>query len=235
MSENIQSERSSITENKDIVDMLNLEGASNRASLTGLFEHEFQYSHMYKGKKFYKSKIAVIRKSGVRDVIPVIISQEVFDTIQYKVKGKYLQITGQINTHDVGMGTEKHRLSVFFCASKISGKTCEGESNNTIFLRGKLCSKIYVKTKLTSGKKVLDFFIGVKKGYRKRDNIPCIAWYQVADYIQENLKPGDEIELIGRIQSRKYFKADNEESDCENAKTTYEIAVSEVRLVSGNK
>lgn len=232
MSENSIMERINISNDETIAKLLSSEGTNNEVILRGTLLEEFQYSHMYQGKPFYKSKISVRRKSGVKDIIPSIISQELFESLEDNLKGKNFEFIGKIHTHDVSGKDGKHHLVIFFSVHRIREAIYGEELKNLVFLRGNLCRKMFFRVKSATGTPILDFFIAVKEGYANRDNIPCIAWYDNAEYIHQKLKATDEIELIGRIQSRTYFKYDSKESDSGKPQTTYEIAVSEVRLIS---
>ena len=210
------------------------ETTNNMSALRGYLLGDFFFSHEYQGQQFYKTKISVERNSGTKDIIPVIVSESIFKTLSNNLKGKYVEVTGQMYSHDIVVSHVvegvKHHLCIFFLAESITEKPVEDEnSNNRIYLRGKLCDKVFLR-ELKNGMKVLDFFIAVPKQEGGRNHIPCVAWRGRACFIN-TLNPGTYIEITGRIQSRKYSKRNPLNPEEIKLKTVYEVAVSKVQLI----
>ena len=70
----------------------------------------------------------------------------------------------------------------------------------------------------------------VNRLYNKSDYIPCVVWGRNSKYVA-NMVVGDEIEIQGRIQSRKYNKSLDDGSIIE--REVYEVSVINVSKVEG--
>lgn len=198
-----------------------------RASLEGIIENKFEFSHAVFGEKFYEGKVSVQRNSGVMDSVPVIISNRIFSRIEELESGMYISIDGEIRTHNVYEEC-KSKLQVFVFAQKIEIFDSLYPQNE-IYMDGHICKEpIYRITPL--GKKICDFIVSVSRPYGKSDYIPCICWGKNAEYVSE-LNLGDRIIAIGRIQSRKYKKMVEEETV---EKETYEVSFSSISEVEND-
>lgn len=212
---------------------MGLETTNNRGFLVGRILEEFQYSHCYCGENYFRSRIAVKRRSGTIDIIPIIIAEETL--LQSAIESfcnKYAQILGQICTHDVHDYTicdqKKHYLRIFFLVESILQLDHDQDFSNAVYLRGKICKEPYVKIK-SSGIKVVELMVRtIRKGGRRDDYIPCVAFYEVAELLESNYKLWDKIELVGRIQSRKYEKKNEKNPNTFDTRTTYEVAISKI-------
>ena len=69
--------------------------------------------------------------------------------------------------------------------------------------------------------------LAVNRAYNKSDYLPCIAWGRNARYVK-NIKVGQKVTIIGRIQSREYQKRISESESL--VKTAYEISISKIRM-----
>ena len=207
------------------------DGLNNYGILSGKLQGEFQYSHSFRGQKYYKAKIEIKRRSGTCDVIPVSISESVFnDWKEKELKGKHIEVTGKICTHDVwenfGENERVHHLVTFFSADSIAESSEEKEINNVVCLQGYIC-KIFLKTKV-SGTRIAEIFVAVERNNGEKDYIPCVSWNYIASWIETQYRVGDKIELQGRLQSRKYFKKNPHNPEYGEMRTTYEIAIAKI-------
>ena len=87
---------------------------------------------------------------------------------------------------------------------------------NQIELKGILCKQPNLR-QTPKGIDICDAFLAINRA-RSSDYIPLIVWHRSATYFSKH-KIGDKIQVIGRIQSRKYTNQKNE------TKTAYEVSV----------
>ena len=85
---------------------------------------------------------------------------------------------------------------------------------------------IYRKTPL--GREIADVLLAVNRPYGKSDYIPCICWGRNARYAS-TFKVGENVSVIGRIQSREYMKKLDEENV--ERRVAFEVSVSKLELV----
>lgn len=166
------------------------------------------------GKIFYKFFIAVERRSGVADVIPVLFDEKVSDT---RISGTVC-VNGKIITRRVKTGAGKANLT-YVMAGEIT--KAEDESPlNEVSLDGIIEEKRLRETPL--GRKICDMKLKTLRDNGKEDLITCIAWGKCAEYT-DSLALGDRVSTYGRLQSRRYEKT------CKNGhvieKVTYELSI----------
>lgn len=180
----------------------------NKACVSGVIEEKFEYSHTCFGKKFYKSYAIVKRFSDRVDRIPIIAFEQLIGEEAFI--GKFVKISGKFCSHNRMDKNGCGHLDLFLLANKIDiyeEEMVVGE--NYIFLDGYLCKPpVYRKTP-TGGDYITEVFIAVNRKYGKTDYIPCIAWNKKAQKVSE-FNVGQRVSLFGRIQSRRYFKKDEQ-------------------------
>lgn len=167
------------------------------------------------GKIFCKFFIAVERRSGVADVIPVIFDEKICDT--GLINGRVC-VNGKIRTRFVKTGEGKANLT-YVMADSIT--KAEDESPlNEVSLDGIIEEKRLRETPL--GRKICDVKLRVIRANGKEDMVTCIAWGKCAEYT-DSLALGDKVSTYGRLQSRRYEKT------CKNGhvmeKVTYELSI----------
>ena len=67
----------------------------------------------------------------------------------------------------------------------------------------------------------------IRRSYRRSDYLPVIAWGRTARMCA-GAGPGDQLELLGRLQSREYTKIVEDRAE---KRTAYEISVLSARLL----
>ena len=93
---------------------------------------------------------------------------------------------------------------------------------NVIYLHGFVCKPtVYRDTPL--GRKITDIMLAVNRKYGKSSYIPCISWGRNAMYAS-CLPVGTELEIYGRIQSRKYLKRSSTDDEILEEKNAYEVS-----------
>lgn len=175
----------------------------NQVELIGSFTKEFVFSHELRNKSFYISELAVTRKSGIVDVIPVVVDKQSIPTnltTKYYLNGSYRVF----NKHNVSM-----RYIYPECIYPVD-ESCI----NDIELSGVLYEVSHRQT--PKGIRITDAMMRVQRS-NTHDNIPLVFWNELGN----NLKVGDNVYVKGRIQSRTYEKG-------EIARTITEVSVSKI-------
>ena len=195
---------------------------NNKIEISGIVSSESRFSHKIYGEGFYNFDISVERLSGSADMIPVTISERLFNKDELTV-GKEIKIDGQIRSYN-SSSESRNRLVISVFAREIYYG--EGSNKNAVQLNGFICRKPVYRT-TPMGREIADILIAVNRAYNKSDYIPCIIWGRNARYAGK-LEVGDNIKITGRIQSRKYQK--KTENGAEE-RTAYEISVSKIEKV----
>mgnify|MGYP005763611099 FL=1 len=195
---------------------------NNKIEISGIVSSESRFSHKIYGEGFYNFDISVERLSGSADMIPVTISERLFNKDELTL-GKEIKIDGQIRSYN-SSSESRNRLVISVFAREIYYG--EGNNENAVQLNGFICRKPVYRT-TPMGREIADILIAVNRAYNKSDYIPCIIWGRNARYAGK-LEVGDNIKITGRIQSRKYQK--KTENGAEE-RTAYEISVSKIEKV----
>ena len=212
-----------------------LSEVNNSVTLIGVMRENFYYNHKIGDERFYKSWIKVKRTSGVEDVIPVVVSETILNGGGEGYKGKFVKIVGQLLSCDVygsmTSGNPGHHLRTSVCIEEISEIADDGsiENNNIVILKGGICKKFF-KVKF-SGTQVTELLIHVNRTNGRRAYISCIAWHNKAYWANKKLNIGDEIMVIGRLQSRKYSKVDRENPENVTTNSKIEVGLSQIFVV----
>lgn len=200
----------------------------NRVEVAGKIISDLEFNHEMYGEKFYSAMLFTERTSGTADMIPLLISEQLFTS---NLNGKYVSVMGEFRTYNNhAEGTTRLQLNVFVQVMRI----LDGESAdfaNGIELMGYICkSPVYRKTPL--GREIADILLAVNRPYGKSDYIPCICWGRNAAYASK-LEIGTRIRIAGRIQSREYQKKISETES--ETRTAYEVSVSRIEVVEDEK
>ena len=203
---------------------------NNHLTLIGKVTSDKTFSHETYGEKFYSFDLEVIRLSENSDIIPITISERLLPEVNLAI-GTKLAIDGQFRSYN-NYENEKNRLILTVFAKDVVEVKDETEeqdpkASNEIILIGYLCKKpIYRQTPF--GREIADILLAVNRAYNKSDYIPCIAWGRNARFCQ-NIEVGTEVKVIGRIQSRKYEK--KQEDGSIETRVAYEVSVSSMEIV----
>lgn len=203
-----------------------MENKTNVVNVTGRIVSMPVFNHEAYGEKFYMVDLEVGRLSGQKDLLPLMVSERLWDMRENKI-GCIVEIYGQFRSYNRREGTRSRLiLSVFVQEIRFVIRFVEEmqdfSQNNAIFLDGYICKKpIYRKTPL--GREIADILLAVNRPYGKSDYIPCIAWGRNARYAAD-FEVGKHICIWGRIQSREYEKKLSEELS--ETRTAYEVSIS---------
>lgn len=198
---------------------------NNQVTISGEIVSNFEFGHKVCGEGFYTAQLASARKSGVKDIIPITVSERLVD-VKADWMGRFVRISGQFRSYNKHE-EKKNRIILSVFAREFEVETPHDEDKNEIFLDGYICKQsTYRKTPFD--REIADILLAVNRPYGKSDYIPCIVWGRNARFA-EGLKVGARLKVLGRIQSREYQKkiSDNE---CET-RTAYEVSVSKLEVV----
>jgi len=192
----------------------------NSLVLAGQIENVPTFSHKAHDFTFMRFTLNIARLSGTFDRINVLINSNLIDTdLQI---GDYVEIEGELRSYNnkSGVGNKLVICAYARCIKHIS--RC---SRNELRLCGVICKlPIYRKTPL--GREICDLMLAINRRYGRADYIPIIAWGKNAQYLSQ-LSIGESIEITGRIQSREYIKATDED---DIVRTAYEVSVSSIDI-----
>lgn len=102
---------------------------------------------------------------------------------------------------------------------------------NNVTLMGRLTGAPELKT-TQSGLSVTSFCIAVDRrfqqnGERQTDFINCVAWRNTAEFISKYFNKGDQIAVVGEIQTRKY------QDNSGNTRVAFEVIVNQASFCGG--
>ena len=220
--------------------MENVFGEFNKAFLIGVITEKIELSYKIKEEKFYRTKVKVKRLSEKQDIVPMIIPEKIIKKTD-EIAGKWIVALGQFRSHNKMDENGKSHLELFMFAKEImfyedknKAKKYASElvkeecyiTNNLVLFDGYLCQEPQIRD-TPLGTKISDFILAVNRSCGKSDYIPCIAWDDVARWIEKR-KVGTHLKLYGRIQSREYYKKSPDTKKGE-WKIAYEISVIRVK------
>lgn len=198
---------------------------NNSVLITGTIVDNLEYSHNTCSENFYRGRVSVRRKSGVEDIIPIVVSEILIDATK-DWSGVRVTIVGQFRSYNFNEGMHsKLNLNVF--VQDLTTVASDVPDQNDITLKGYVCKQPNYR-ETSKNRKICDLLVAVNRLYGKSDYIPCIAWGRNAIY-GETFPVGQKIELTGRIQSRTYVKHFDDGSS-EN-RIAYEVSINNLQTI----
>lgn len=202
---------------------------NNNVMIVGEIASEFEFNHSVRGEDFYRFVVKSARLSGTDDMIPVLVSDRIFDTSQ-NLKGIFVSVSGEFRSHNSEIKDGGTRLLLFVFAKKVEiheeTDILMDSYKNHVNFKGYICNPpFYRKTPL--GREIADLLLAVNRSHGKSDYIPCICWGRNALYAS-SLGVGTKVSISGRIQSRTYNKwvSDNEIEE----RTAYEVSAQSLEV-----
>jgi len=200
---------------------------NNKVLIIGEVLAPFQFSSRVFDEDFYQTYVSVSRLSGEKDIIPVLVSNRMFDVTQ-DLTGKTVFANGQYRSYIRKEGERNHLILTMcpYAFMLLDDKEVVNKGgNNQIMLDGYICRKpVFRKT--PKGREITDLFVAVNHPYGKSDYIPCICWGENARYAEKQ-SIGTNVIIHGRIQSREYSKRINETEV--DVRVAYEVSVSKIK------
>lgn len=195
---------------------------NSRITVIGLVASGPEFSHDMFGEKFYEFKIAVPRDSGAVDILPVQMSECLFDVDNIAID-TILKVRGQVRTRN-----ENSKLVLNIFAEDVNYFPFgENVGTNNVVLDGYICKEtVYRKTPF--GREICDLLLAVNRAYGKSSYIPCVIWGRTAKFA-DTLNVGQHIKVTGRLQSREYNKV-LEDGNSET-RTAYELSVFKLEVL----
>lgn len=200
---------------------------NNQVTISGEIVSNFEFSHEVCGEGFYVAHLRTERRSGTKDIVPIMVSERLVDVKESRI-GQTVKISGQFRSYNRREENKNHLiLSVFVREFEVIDEKPFTDNENKIFLDGYICKQpTYRKTPL--GREIADILLAVNRPYGKSDYIPCIAWGRNARYVSD-LGIGTRLNIDGRIQSREYCKKISE--DKIEKRIAYEVSVSKMEVM----
>jgi len=203
----------------------------NEVCLTGRITSPIVKNHRRDGKDFYKFYVSAARLSGINDVIPVIISEELLKESKFEYKfDEIVRVNGDYRSYKDRKGKLNLYVYVKDIANVDESALQDLENRNIIEIEGYVCKASPIRI-TPMGRKIMDVILAVNRGY-KSSYIPCIFW-ELSDEMTEKIKVGKLMTLYGRIQSRDYEKKYDDLTL--EIKTAYEVSVSAFKIVESDE
>lgn len=206
----------------------------NRVCVIGKVTSGLTVDHKCKDVTMYRFMVAIPRKSGNVDEIPVVVSNLVLEKGQIVIKeGAEYKITGEYRSFNISsphLNGGKNRLLLNVFAKDIQtyddSESEKNVCNNRIELEGYV-SKVSSVRETPLGSRIIDIMLAVnRKGY-KSSYIPCILW-NPTEHFAKSIQLGAKLSVTGRIQSREYLKIIDEENA--ETKVAYEVSIQTINV-----
>lgn len=189
-------------------------------------------SHSKLEEKFFQINLEVPRKSNAIDVIPVVCSEKLLYDINTE-KGAIIRVEGKVHTRNYEGPDGRNHLNIFAYAkdvNNVEGEEIDMSESNYVELEGFVCKDTRSRRTGKTGRSITDIMLAVNRMYyNKTDYIPCIAWGRNATLAGKR-KVGDYVKIVGRFQSRQYYK-----KGVKGTRTAYEISVMDMTVIDNKK
>ena len=163
---------------------------NNQVVVAGEIASEFTFSHEIFGEGFYMVDLMVSRLSDAYDVIPLMVSDRLFDVNESHV-GEKIMAKGQFRSYNKHEETKNRLiLSVFVREIEQLDEDEPEEENrpNQIYLDGYICkAPVYRMTPL--GREIADVLLAVNRAYGVITYL-AYAGEEMRD-LQENFRSGN--------------------------------------------
>lgn len=184
----------------------------------------FTYNHAVMNEAFYSATIEVSRLSGMKDYIPIIVSERILtDEMKAATKENPVRVCviGQVRTRNT-QNAVGPKLFVFGFINEIELVDDSVADENIVILEGYLC-KTPILRETPMGRSITDITLAVNRLHNSA-YIPCILWGRnsrfIAKYTAQDRK---RFHISGRFQSREYNKKISDSKT--ELRTVYEISV----------
>lgn len=201
---------------------MDMNSETNYTKLCGTMAGSPVFSHLSRAQEFYTFPLEVERLSGNSDTLNVIVRRSQLEELEGRA-GEKLCVIGQVRTFNNRRG-EGAKLVITVFARELC--FCDEEDSNLVFLRGTLCKPPNLRT-TPMGRDICDLMLAVNRSYSRSDYLPCICWGRQAQAACL-WSVGTQVELTGRLQSRRYIKL-TEYGSVE--KTAFEVSISDISPV----
>ncbi len=194
--------------------------SNNQVILKGVISGDFEPQESDYGV-FFETSIKVLRLSGECDELRLNLPECM---VRGKEMGSEIAVLGQFRSRNVIRDGKSRLELVVFALSELDPSSVEERSSNIVMLSGFICKPTSIRT-TPFGREIADLLVAVNRGHKKSDYLPCIAWSTNAR-VSSELVVGDAIDIVGRIQSRKYQKKDFDGNIL--SKVAYEVSITKI-------
>ncbi len=158
-------------------------------------------------KSYTKYYVAVHRKSGKADALPVIVGGHLLKNCTV-APGDFVKITGCLRSRNY-YESGKRALQGFVHALAISAITedeyNEATDRNIVHMQGYVCMPVTERLTKRKGRNIADIMLATARQNCQTNYISCVVWgdqaLEAADY-----QIGDKLDIKGRYQSRSYIR-----------------------------
>ena len=190
----------------------------NKVLIEGVVTENFEFSHSFRNSKFYTAEIETKRMSGIEDKIYVSVTSngKLGKFVSQDLIGKKVRVFGKIVCYKTRRMYKddmiKHVVLQVMAKSIEIVDFFENEQEaNIVYLLGKVAKEPIYRLTSNTKREITELVVWVptntKESFAK---VYCIAWKEDARYARM-LTVGEDVELIGRIQSRTYEKVEEGE------------------------
>ena len=151
--------------------------------------------------RYYETVIGVERLSGEKDNLRINLPESIR---RDKSVGDKIAVLGQFRSRNVMDGNKSRLELTVYALSELEVDSVDERSSNIIMLSGFICKPTSMRV-TPFGREIADLLLAVNRGHKKSDYLPCIAWSTNAR-VSADLIVGDAVDIVGRIQSRRYTK-----------------------------
>lgn len=199
-----------------------MENFNNSVVLAGTLGGRPEYSHAGKGENYYVFPLEVERLSGAIDTLNILLREELLRETEIKT-GDKVYVSGEVRSYNNKSGVG-NKLVISVLARDVFITDCDDE--NSVTVCGTVCKQPNFR-RTPMGRQICDLMIAVNRRYGRSDYLPCIVWGGLAEKASL-LETGDEVEITGRLQSRRYIK---NLDDLVLEKTAYEISAVNMKVL----
>jgi single-strand DNA-binding protein len=175
--------------------------------------------------------VAVNRKSGVADYLPVIVWDEDAAACGRSLKtGLLVHVLGRLSSRNYEKADGSRHVAIEVIASKttfLSAERAGGHKNaNMILLMGNLCREPNLRV-TSAGKIICDLIVAVNRKTGGTDYLPVICWNKDAESCDQHLYTGALVHVKGILTSRNYERADG------SRHVAIEVSAQEIEFLGG--
>jgi len=194
--------------------------SNNQVIIKGTIVSDFVPRHEVYGN-YYETVISVPRLSGECDNLKLNLPEHIREG---KDVGAEIAVLGQFRSRNVMDGAKSRLELTVFALSELDPESVDERSTNIVMLSGFICKPTSMRV-TPFGREIADLLVAVNRGHKKSDYLPCIAWSTNAR-ISADLIVGDPIDIVGRIQSRKYQKKNLD--GVVDTRVAYEVSITKI-------
>jgi hypothetical protein len=168
--------------------------------LNGTIASDIKFSHEHKGENFYLFQMAVKRKNGTEDLLPVMVKTSLagFDDLK---EGNRICVKGYINTRAREEGVVPRTQTYVNAYELVPANETDG---NFVSVFGYVCANRGLRFTPT-GKKITELTVAVPRYHGVSDYVRCICWGDDAE-VAKDFENRQKVVLRGRLQSRTYHE-----------------------------